>query len=1097
MISIKNIIVLSIFLLKKVLTDNKFIFHPVYENGSPGTYIRPAISENGYLFIMTGEDVPNDTIRNRYIVKFNINSGAFVEQISYKSNYGFWRGQFVFAGENSEYLIVTSFAGEDIKGHSLEFFNIKNSKSKQIEYEVYGYRRVLKKVGSYYYYIFLDPEKKTNMIINKMELNYNSGDDFPSYKIIQSTNRVKAVPFEAMISCDFTKDSKNILCAYFSEKHNVTISVFNSNLNLILTKELEYFPIRYELLDTFIQLIYFKDNSKFVLMNSETNYTIRFRYFNFVNNNLQNQLNSIINKDYLDIEETHFYLHDGDSDIIVADFDRIIKLYTHVWSNLVIITIIQFYENDSYFTIKIYYMYNNNGFKYFCQGRLAMFRNSFLVCASAAKNELHRGGYFFINFPNSTDITLSSNIIKLQNLISIENNLFSLNRKFKVLNIPKDFIFINTFNSLEIKNDDILDINNELKLKQYRIKEGVFILKYEAIAVGDDSGYRIMKIYPENIIGIKTPEIYIEGRQGSININFQDCLDGYYKLDYDLHLCTNVKPKGYYLDKINNIYKACTAPCSECSGPKINNTFMNCLECKNNYYLTEDTKSCYENIIDNYYLDNNILRRCHSNCKKCISKEINSTFMNCLECKNNYYLTEDTKSCYSNVIDNYYLDNNILRRCHSNCKKCNYKAINSTFMNCLECKNNYYLTEDTKSCYSNVIDNYYLNNNILRRCHSYCKKCNSKAINSTFMNCLECNNNYYLTEDTKSCYSNIIDNYYLDNNILRKCHSNCKKCISKAKNNTFMNCFECKINFYMTEDTYSCYSSVSVIDNYYLDKNMLRRCHPKCKRCSSVEIDDNFMNCLECNNKFYLTEDTHSCYSNVIDNYYLDINILRSCFPNCKKCTSKAINSTFMNCLECKNKFYMTEDTNSCYETEIDNYYLDINTLRRCHPNCKKCTSKEINETYMNCLECKDGFYLTEDTNSCYDRVIENYYLDNNFLRRCHPRCKWCTTGSNNNEQMNCNECLNDEKHEYIYQNDTTNCILDSEFIRQQKVFFSILQNYNFYIFMSIFVVSLIVSFIIFYLCIFKNEEVYGYKKVDNNSNKKISVELNSINNNE
>ena len=95
---------------------------------------------------------------------------------------------------------------------------------------------------------------------------------------------------------------------------------------------------------------------------------------------------------------------------------------------------------------------------------------------------------------------------------------------------------------------------------------------------------------------------------------------------------------------------------------------MNCLNCKKNYYLTEDTKSCYENVIENYYLDNYILKRCHSNCKSCISKEINETHMNCLKCNNNFYITEDSNSCYKTIIENYYLNKNILRRCHPRCK---------------------------------------------------------------------------------------------------------------------------------------------------------------------------------------------------------------------------------------------------------------------------------------------------------------------------------------------------------------------------------------------------------------------------------------------
>ena len=1062
MIYLKVITLFVSFLLKNIFTENQFIFHPVYEGtlSQHGTYIRPITSEDGNLYIITGEDVPKYSIRNRYIIKYNINSGNFVEQIKYKSNYGFWRGEATVAGDNSEYLIMSTFGADEDEGHSFEFFNLQKSKLFQTEYKVYGYRRTLRKAGSYYYYIYLDPDNKKEMIINKIKLIYNYGDDFPSYEIIQSTNIIKALYYQAMVSCDFTKNNNYILCAYFSEEYKFSLSLFNSNLNLLQTKILERLTNITECLDNLIKIVYFKDNAKFVIMNSEDKYITRFRYFSYTSNNLKNELLSIISRPYLDIEETQISDHDGSNDIVTDGSNRIIKI-SSTDITTIIITIIQFYENDSYFSIKIYNMYNNNGFTLYSQPRIAMFRNSFIVCMSALKDDLYRGGYFFINFPNSTDTTLSSNIIKLQNLISIENNLFSLNKKFKVISIPKDFIFINTLNSLEIKNNDVLDISNELKLKQYRIKEGTFILKYEGIAVGTDSGYRYMKIYPENKI-VKTQEVYIEGRQGSIKINFNDCLDGYYKLDYDLNLCTNVKPKGYYLDKVNKIYKACSTPCSECSGPKISENNMNCLECINNFYMTEDTNSCYNKVIDNYYLDNNILRRCHSNCKRCTSKAINENYMNCLECINNYYMTEDKNSCYNKVIDHYYLDNNILRRCHSNCKRCTSKAINESNMNCLECINNYYMTEDTNSCYNKVIDNYYLDNNILRRCHSNCKRCSSKAKNNTFMNCLECQNNLYLTEDTNSCYSTVLDNYYLDNNILRRCHSDCKKCISKSINITFMNCFECKDNYYMTEDTNSCYNNV--IDNYFLNKNILRRCHPRCKRCNSIEINEDNMNCIECQNIFYLTEDTSSCYENIIDNYFLDNNkILRRCHSNCKRCTSKPINETYMNCSECINNYYMTEDTNSCHNKVIDNYYLDNNILRRCHPKCKRCSSKEINNTFMNCLNCIDNFYLTEDTNSCYDQVIENYYLDNDTLRRCHERCKWCT-GPKNNEQMNCIECLNNETHTYFYQNDTTNCLLDSEFQEREIIVFSILQNYNFYIYLFIFIISFIISFFISYI---------------------------------
>ena len=109
------------------------------------------------------------------------------------------------------------------------------------------------------------------------------------------------------------------------------------------------------------------------------------------------------------------------------------------------------------------------------------------------------------------------------------------------------------------------------------------------------------------------------------------------------------------------------------------------------------------------------------------------------------------------------------------------------------------------------------------------------------------------------------------------------------------------------------------------------------------------------------------------------------------------------------------------------------------------------------------------------------------MLRRCHIRCKWCYLGSTNNEEMNCIECLNDEKYKYIYQNDTTNCLLDSEFTERKNIVFNRLQNYNFYIVLTIFIISLIVGFIYFcYLCI-SEENICNndYTNIKNNEDNK------------
>lgn len=63
-------------------------------------------------------------------------------------------------------------------------------------------------------------------------------------------------------------------------------------------------------------------------------------------------------------------------------------------------------------------------------------------------------------------------------------------------------------------------------------------------------------------------------------------------------------------------------------------------------------------------------------------------------------------------------------------------------------------------------------------------------------------------------------------------------------------------------------------------------CHKSCKTCFGAPLDDEFMNCQLCFENYFITEDTHSCYNFIPNNYYLDKNILRKCYPNCSKFSS-------------------------------------------------------------------------------------------------------------------------------------------------------------------------------------------------------------------
>ena len=78
----------------------------------------------------------------------------------------------------------------------------------------------------------------------------------------------------------------------------------------------------------------------------------------------------------------------------------------------------------------------------------------------------------------------------------------------------------------------------------------------------------------------------------------------------------------------------------------------------------------------------------------------------------------------------------------------------------------------------------------------------------------------------------------------------------------------------------------------------------------------------------------------------------------------------------------------------------------------------------MNCNTCIKGYNITDDTKSCYDYLPEQYYLDNDTLKKCYKRCSRCFIGSNDSENMNCLSCISNV---YFYRKDTFNCILRNE----------------------------------------------------------------------
>ena len=643
--STKNYYFLFFFLLFLFIYSHQYSI--TYINEIKANYIVPIINNtDDCLYIVTGETTdnpnnfnPGDAKFKRFIIKININSGILLSNCTYMSVYPFLNSEITFAGDNLQYLLTTTL-------NSIEFDDGK--KRKEIAFPVFGDKRTIKKVGSYYYYVYSTRDNLNSIIIQKMQLSLNSGSE--SFNIIKTSNNIPVHYQSSVMSCDFTKDNNYILCAYFGDNRYVRVSIFNNDLNFIKMQDFE--EVKDLQYDYFIKIIYFKENSQFIVINSQSQTITRFRYFNYINNNLISVIYSIVaNGDYyIDVEGTQLDPGQNNNDAIAMNSDKVIKIYTG--DSQIIITIFQFYEHGTILFVKTYKMSNFYG-SGFTQPRLAMFGNTFLICLSAKVSSQQTTGYFFINYPQpvNTHLIKDTNIIKISDLIFMENNLFLLKLKLKLLKIPKDFIFINLLELNEVNETKELDFNDTLKLKQYRIDEkGPYILKYQGIAVGDESGYSSSKVYPSYKDEPESSNIYIEGREGTVTIELNECLDGYYHLDNDSNICTNEKPKGYYVDEKNKYFRACQSPCDECSGPIINDTYMNCITCKEGLYITEDTHSCFEEK-ENYFLDsgNRILRRCHPRCSKCIIDSVNDNYMKCLGCINdktkNYFFREDTHNC--------------------------------------------------------------------------------------------------------------------------------------------------------------------------------------------------------------------------------------------------------------------------------------------------------------------------------------------------------------------------------------------------------------------------------------------------------------------
>ena len=97
---------------------------------------------------------------------------------------------------------------------------------------MYGYRRFVKKIGSYYYQAYTGINH-SYLVIEKIIFSYNTNPNF--YTIVASNSNTRIITYECMISCDSTYDDSHILCAYYDENNNgsITLSLQFDQIDII------------------------------------------------------------------------------------------------------------------------------------------------------------------------------------------------------------------------------------------------------------------------------------------------------------------------------------------------------------------------------------------------------------------------------------------------------------------------------------------------------------------------------------------------------------------------------------------------------------------------------------------------------------------------------------------------------------------------------------------------------------------------------------------------------------------------------------------------------------------------------------------------
>ena len=536
--------------------------------------------------------------------------------------------------------------------------------------------------------------------------------------------------------------------------------------------------------------------------------------------------------------------------------------------------------------------------------------------------------------------------------------------------------------------------------------------------------------------------------------NCNSCKEGYYPIIHNNEKNCYKNPIGYYLKEEENKYYPCGNNCSMC---EINSNNIKCTSCLDSYYYLEEKNACYQSF-KGYYLDSsNNFKKCYETCEEC-NGEGNLNNPNCKEknCVSNaYYFEDNLTKCYyrTDIPEGYTFYNNIIIKCHENCKSCSGKYT-SRAMKCIECKDNYYpVAGRNNECYNTLIG-YYLTTDVNNKkyfapCHSECETCN-EGYNFAYHSpsCLTCKfgKMVYINNKQRSCTSDchdillknddkdicisscsdIEDLFEINNTCITKtnCESNngviegnkcvdCPpdsivkngKCVKRIiyydylnstfddtygiihtilfnlRTNTLINGFDFSMEVINTNEEYTYKSNLSVID--------LDECEKILRKQYNINNDDNLLitkfdikntqsNSLTGGVRYKVFDskgnelDLNYCKSNVIIQYPIDINNAKVNFSY-----AEYMNNLNIDIFNPKDEYF----NDLCKKTIGNNSDITISKRRDdiyvnstiCENNCEYIN---INYTTMK-VNCNCSiFYEYEKVENTFKNLIENTFSD-------------------------------------------------------------------------------------------------------------------------